>query len=104
VLAVLKAGRDPKLAARAVAVPLPGRWLYHGYDEIDRDESARPTFKGMVAVLDEYGVEDREERLRWRRLWRRMYRAEAAVVKQIRDARDKRRKKRRGAAPDEAEE
>jgi hypothetical protein len=104
VLAVLKAGRDPKLAARAVAVPLPGRWLYHGYDEIDRDEHGRPTFEGMVAVLDEYGVADREERLRWRRLWRRMYRSEAAVVKRVREMREKRRKKTRGRTPDEGEE
>ena len=84
---MLKKGRDPALTARAVEVPFAGRWLYHGYLELDRDEIGRPTFASMREVLDEYAIAGREERLRWRSFWRSMYARERAVVKKIEAAR-----------------
>ena len=47
--------------------------LYEGFWECDRNAlSGALTMEGMCAVLDEYGVEGREERRQIRWLWRRM--------------------------------
>lgn len=60
-----------------------GRRLYRAYTEINRDGfSGALLFESMCAVLDEYGVTDREERARARDLWREM----ATKERELRDA------------------
>lgn len=56
------------------------RWVWDAYWEIDRDGmSGALTMTGMRAVLDEWGVTDRERRYEIRQLWRAMHAEEANI-------------------------
>lgn len=46
--------------------------LYVGFFECDRDFNGNVLFRGMNAVLDEYGITDSVERQEIRFLWRSM--------------------------------
>lgn len=59
-------------------LPFEASWILQDYALVDREGmSGTPTVGGMRSVLDEAGIEDREERARIIRLWVRMRAAEA---------------------------
>ena len=60
--------------------------IYRWYEEIDRDGmSGVPTFRGMNAVLDEYGIKNLEDRAQIRRQWRAMFAKEHELRKKPAD-------------------
>jgi hypothetical protein len=74
---------------RKVEIPRSVEWIWRAYWEIDASEwGARVPFQSMRAVLDEYGVTDREERFWLRDVWRAM----AAVETEVRAEQKKRKK------------
>lgn len=76
-------GMAPIVLSRRVELSSQAAWLFSTYLEIDRDGfSGRPLFAGMNAVLDEFGVTDKEERKRIRAIWRSMHTVEREVHEQ----------------------
>lgn len=52
---------------------LPGAArIFNGFQEVDRNERGGLVFRSMVAVLDEYGWHELDERRMVRRCWRAM--------------------------------
>lgn len=59
--------------------------IFEAYFEIDRSDFGRPLFASAVAVLNEYGWTEPEERRLIRRFWRRMWDAEYDIREQKRE-------------------